>query len=205
MPASRRRRSPRPQIASFRSSTPMTTRAIRRSMILFGARDLGIASPRCAWFQRCEEGSSRQRLVAELAFKKRELGVVSGCEFAPKGLAEHRTSPRNDGSDLGRNFPFFAHALPRKRDGTLHERTFPLWRGILGGHGPMVLAIRGQGCYRSSRCFSMHAEPVGGVIRVSPQVRRSARIPNVRYSCSARPRDYRPHQLGHLGYSAHVS
>jgi hypothetical protein len=102
----------------------------------FGARDLGITSPRRAWFQRCEEGRSRQRLVAEFAFKKRELGVVSGSEFASKGLAQHRTSPRNDGSDLRRNFPFFAHALSRKRDGTLHERTFPMWRGILGGHGP---------------------------------------------------------------------
>jgi hypothetical protein len=33
MPASRSRSSPRPRIASFGSSTPTTTRAIRRSMI----------------------------------------------------------------------------------------------------------------------------------------------------------------------------
>jgi hypothetical protein len=110
----------------------------------FGARDLGVASPRRAWFQRCEKGRTRQRLVAELAFEKRELGVVSGSEFASKGLAQQHASPPNDGSDLGRNFPLFAHALPCKRDGTLHERTFPLWREIIDGHGPMVLAIRGQ-------------------------------------------------------------
>jgi hypothetical protein len=70
--------------------------------------------------------------------------VISGSEFASKGLAEHHTSPRDDGSDLRRNFPLFAHAVPCERDGSFPERSLPLRHGMIDGHCPTVLAIRGQ-------------------------------------------------------------
>jgi hypothetical protein len=66
----------------------------------FGAWDLGAVARR-AWFQRREKGRTRQHLVPELGFEKRELGVVSGGEFASEGLAQHYTFPRDDSSDLG--------------------------------------------------------------------------------------------------------
>jgi len=106
----------------------------------FSAWDLGAVSRR-AWFQCREEGRTRQRLVPELGFEKRELGVVSGSEFASEGLAQHHTFPRDDSSDPGRNTPLFAHALPCERDGSLHERSFTLRRAMVDGHCPMLLAI----------------------------------------------------------------
>jgi hypothetical protein len=91
-----------------------------------------------AWFQRREESRTRQRVIPELALEQRELGVVSGGEFASEGLTQHHTMPHNDSADLGRNLPLFAHALPCERDGLLHELPFPLGRD---GHWPILLAL----------------------------------------------------------------
>jgi hypothetical protein len=70
--------------------------------------------------------------------------MFSRGEFASESLAQHHALPCDDGSDPWRDFPLLALALPCEPDGTLHERTFPMWRGIVDGHGPMVLAIRGR-------------------------------------------------------------
>ena len=120
----------------------------------FSAWDLRTVSRR-AWLQRREEGRTRQRLVPEFGLKKCVLGMVSGSEFTSEGLAQHYTVPHDDGSDLGRNTSFFAHALPRERDGSLHKRPLPLRRGMVRGHCPIVLT---QGEF----CASQSAEDKSG-------------------------------------------
>src|SRR5262249_6709532 len=103
----------------------------------FGAWDLGTVSHR-ARLQRREEGRTCQRLVPELGLKERELGVISGSEFASEGLAQHHTFPRNYSPDLRRDTSFFARALPRDRDCPLHERSLPLRRGVVNSHCSMA-------------------------------------------------------------------
>lgn len=106
----------------------------------FHAWKLGTVSRR-ARLQRRKEGRTRQRIASEPGLQKRELGVVSGSEFASEGLAQRHTIPRDNGSDLGRDTSLFAHAPPRERYGPLHKRSLRLQSEVVDGHSSGVVAL----------------------------------------------------------------